>query len=131
MKALEKDRNRRYETANGLAEDVQRLPGRRAGAGRARRARRTGCGSSSARNRAQVVAAGLVLLALVAGVVGTTLGLVEARRQRDAAEQRKDEAGQRHLAQVREQEAKADRDRADREKRTADEVSPTSCNATC
>ena len=33
MKALEKDRNRRYETANGFAMDVQRVPGGRAGAG--------------------------------------------------------------------------------------------------
>ena len=33
------------------------------------------------RNRPQVVAASLVLLALVAGIVGTTLGLLEARRQ--------------------------------------------------
>ena len=33
MKALEKDRNRRYETANGFAADVAALPGRRAGAG--------------------------------------------------------------------------------------------------
>ena len=33
MKALEKDRNRRYETANGLAADVAAVPERRAGAG--------------------------------------------------------------------------------------------------
>ena len=33
MKALEKDRNRRYETANGFAMDVAALPGQRAGAG--------------------------------------------------------------------------------------------------
>ena len=33
MKALEKDRNRRYETANGFALDIAALPGRRAGAG--------------------------------------------------------------------------------------------------
>ena len=33
MKCLEKDRNRRYETANGFAADVQRYSGRRAGAG--------------------------------------------------------------------------------------------------
>ena len=33
MKCLEKDRTRRYETANGLARDVERLPGRRAGGG--------------------------------------------------------------------------------------------------
>ena len=33
MKALEKDRNRRYETANGFAADIQRYSERRAGAG--------------------------------------------------------------------------------------------------
>ena len=33
MKALEKDRNRRYETANGLAADIAALFARRAGAG--------------------------------------------------------------------------------------------------
>ena len=33
MKALEKDRSRRYETANGLASDIAALPARRAGAG--------------------------------------------------------------------------------------------------
>ena len=33
MKALEKDRSRRYETANGLAADVQRYLDRRAGRG--------------------------------------------------------------------------------------------------
>ena len=33
MKALEKDRNRRYETASALAADVRALPERRAGAG--------------------------------------------------------------------------------------------------
>ncbi len=50
LKALEKDRSRRYETANGLARDIQRYladevskPGRRA--------RGTGCRSSSAETR--------------------------------------------------------------------------------
>ena len=33
MKCLEKDRSRRYETANGLARDIAALPGRRAGGG--------------------------------------------------------------------------------------------------
>ena len=47
MKALEKDRARRYETANGLARDIQRhLDGDPVEA--ARRRRRTGCGSSPA-----------------------------------------------------------------------------------
>ena len=33
MKCLEKDRNRRYETASGLARTSSAIPGRRAGAG--------------------------------------------------------------------------------------------------
>jgi tetratricopeptide (TPR) repeat protein len=85
MKALEKDRTRRYETANGLAADVLRHlanePVLAAPPGRAYRVRKL-----VRKNRAAVGAAGLVLLALVAGVVGTTLGLVEARRQKWFAE---------------------------------------------
>jgi tetratricopeptide (TPR) repeat protein len=122
MKALEKDRNRRYDTANGLSRDVERFlrdePVEAHPPTAGYRVRKF-----VARNKGQVIAAGLLLLTLVGGAVGTTLGLVEARRQRDAAERaRKDEAGQRHLAQVREREAKADRDRADREKRTAEAI---------
>jgi serine/threonine protein kinase/tetratricopeptide (TPR) repeat protein len=80
MKALEKDRTRRYETANGFAADVLRyLAGEAVIAHppsttyRLRKFVR--------RNRPQVIAASLVFLALVAGVIGTTLGLLEARRQ--------------------------------------------------
>ena len=45
MKTLEKDRNRRYETANGFAADVQRYLAM-SRCRRARRRRRIGCGSS-------------------------------------------------------------------------------------
>ncbi|KIO75562.1 hypothetical protein TH53_19935, partial [Pedobacter lusitanus] len=38
-------------------------------------------GSKSRRNKGQVIAASLVLLALLAGMTGTTWGLIEARRQ--------------------------------------------------
>src|SRR5947209_6087500 len=86
MKALEKDRNRRYETANGFAMDVRRyladepvLACPPSAGYRLRKLLR--------RHRGPVLAAALVLLALVAGIVGTTLGLVEARRQRDLTEQ--------------------------------------------
>ena len=41
------------------------------------------------RNRPQVVAASLVLLALVGGIIGTTLGLFEARRQTAEANRQK------------------------------------------
>ncbi len=60
------------------------------------------------RHKGQVLAASLVLLALLAGIAGTTLGLFEARRQaglaRDEAEAkeqaRADEAEQRQAAQA-------------------------------
>ena len=78
MKCLEKDRGRRYETANGLALDIQRyladepvLAGPPSAGYRLRK--------FVSGNRPQVLAAGLVLLALVGGVVGTTLGMFEAQ----------------------------------------------------
>src|SRR5262245_39449173 len=84
MKCLEKDRSRRYETANALSRDVQRfladepVEARSPSAGyRLRKFVR--------RNRGPVLAASLLLLALIGGIVGTTLGLVEARRQEKAA----------------------------------------------
>ena len=83
MKALEKDRTRRYETANGFAADVQRYL-----AGEAVQAHPPSAGyrlkKFVRRNRGQVIAASLVLAALVAGVVGTTVGLVRANRSAEA-----------------------------------------------
>ncbi len=79
MKALEKDRSRRYETANAFAADVRRYL-----EGEAVQAHPPGAGYRLGkfvrRNRGRVVAAALVLLALVAGVVGTSIGLVRATR---------------------------------------------------
>ncbi len=85
MKTLAKERERRYASAIGLADDLERhLNHEPVSAGpptavyRLRKFVR--------RNRVQVTAAALVLLALVVGAVGTTLGLVEARRQKRQAE---------------------------------------------
>jgi serine/threonine protein kinase len=85
MKCLEKDRTRRYETANGLARDIQRyLSDEPVEAGppsvtyRLRKFVR--------RNKATIGAATLVLLALVSGIAGTTWGMVEAWRQWDLAD---------------------------------------------
>jgi serine/threonine protein kinase/formylglycine-generating enzyme required for sulfatase activity len=79
MKALEKDRTRRYETANGLARDIQRyladevVEARPPSVGyRVRKLVR--------RHKGQVIAASLVLFGLFAGIVGTTWGLFEAKR---------------------------------------------------
>jgi serine/threonine protein kinase len=87
MKALAKERRRRYDSAGAFALDIERFlnhepvsAGPPTAVYRLRKFIR--------RNRLQVVAASLVLLALVAGIVGTTLGLVEASRQGKEAEKR-------------------------------------------
>ena len=117
MKALAKERERRYASAVGLADDLERFlnhepvsAGPPTAAYRLRKFVR--------RNRARVTAAALVLLALVLGVVGTTLGLIEARRQERIAlaeAKAKDEA---RLAEA-EQRRIADEHRRQAEKRLA------------
>jgi eukaryotic-like serine/threonine-protein kinase len=85
MKSLEKDRQRRYETANGLAMDVRRYldgqPVLAAPPGAAYRVRKF-----VKRHRAGVMAAGMVSAALVLGMVGTSWGMVQASRERRVAE---------------------------------------------
>ncbi len=88
MKSLSKERDRRYESATNFARDIERFLNHEPV--------QAGPPSTSyrlkkfvRRNRGQVLAASFVLLALVAGVAGTTLGLIEARRQATIA---KDEA---------------------------------------
>ena len=89
LKALEKDRARRYETANGLARDIERYL-----ADEVVEARPPTSGyrlrKFVRRHKGQVIAAGLVLLALLAGIGGTTFGLVRAERQREIAQRQKD-----------------------------------------
>jgi hypothetical protein len=78
MKALEKDRDRRYDTANGFAADILRHlanePVVAAPPSRAYRLKKF-----ARRYRGTVAAACLVVLALVAGIVGTAWGLVKAQ----------------------------------------------------
>jgi tetratricopeptide (TPR) repeat protein len=84
MKCLEKDRSRRYETANGLSLDIQRyLADEPVAAGPPSAAYRLR--KFVRRNRPQVIAVSLVLLALLAGIAGTSLGLFEAKRQEQIA----------------------------------------------
>jgi eukaryotic-like serine/threonine-protein kinase len=78
MKALEKDRDRRYETASAFAADVQRyLHDEPVQAGPPSAAYRLW--KFVKRHRGPALAAAVVVLTLVAGIMGTTLGLVEAR----------------------------------------------------
>ena len=87
MKCLEKDRTRRYETANGLARDIQRYLADEVVEARPPSANYR-LGKFVRRHKVQVIAASLVLLTLVGGVVGTTIGLLEAnaaaQKERDA-----------------------------------------------
>src|SRR5262249_47400042 len=77
MKALEKDRSRRYQTANGLAMDLQRYladePVHACPPSVGYRMRKF-----ARRNRGPVLAALLLVLALIGGIVGTTWGLIRA-----------------------------------------------------
>jgi serine/threonine protein kinase/tetratricopeptide (TPR) repeat protein len=90
MKALEKDRNRRYETANGLAMDIQRyLSGDAVLA----------CPPSAAyrirkfasKNRALLTTIALVAAALILGLAGTTWQAVRATRAEHLAIAQRDE----------------------------------------
>jgi tetratricopeptide (TPR) repeat protein len=88
MKCLEKDRGRRYETANGLALDLQRYladePVQACPPSAWYRFRKF-----TRRNRAPVVAAALVLLSLVVGMIGTTWGLIQAEQERRGEERQR------------------------------------------
>lgn len=91
MKALEKDRSRRYETANGFASDVQRYL-----SGEAVQAHPPSAvyqfRKFVRKHKVPVMAASLVLLLLLLGVGGTSIGLVQVNAARATAEQKETEA---------------------------------------
>ena len=100
MKALDKDRNRRYKSAASFAEDIQRFLQDDAIEARPP--------STSyqirkfvRRNRASVIAAALLATTLILGLIGTSYGLLEANRQTKAAqdaERKKEEQRRRAVA---------------------------------
>ncbi len=86
MKCLEKDRGRRYETANGLAADIQRyLSGEAVVAAPPSATYRIN--KFVRRNKGAVIAGSLVTAVLVLGIAGTSYGLAWAIRERDRAAQ--------------------------------------------
>jgi tetratricopeptide (TPR) repeat protein len=112
MRALEKDRQRRYETANGLAMDVRRYL-----AGEPVLAAPPGSGyllrKFIARNRTPVLAAGAVAAALLIGAVGFAWQAYRAEVQRDAAVvAQHSEAAQRRIAEEEKASAETQRNRA-------------------
>jgi serine/threonine protein kinase len=99
MRAMEKDRTRRYDTANGLALEIQRylnqepvLSGPPGATYRARKFVR--------RNRGFVAAAAAVVVSLTVGVVGSGLMYFRAATERDRAlEAEKTEQALRRVAE--------------------------------
>jgi WD40 repeat protein len=93
LKALEKDREQRYQTVNDLAEDVRRYladePIMARPPTRAEQIRRF-----VRKNKAASVATCVVALALVAATTISVVFAVEAGRQRDQASQQRDAAEQ-------------------------------------
>ncbi len=91
MKALEKDRSRRYPTASALADDARRYLDREpvhAGPPGARYR----LGKFLARHRAGVGVAVVVVLLVVCGVAGIAMSLVAARTSTKAANEQADRA---------------------------------------
>jgi serine/threonine protein kinase len=122
MRCLEKERARRYETANAFALDIQRylhdepvLAGPPSTAYRLKKFLR--------RNKVPTLAAAVLLLTLLGGIIGTTWGLIRAENSRlSEVEQRKLAQAAEATAQTNERRAAAERDRAEQEKRVAQAV---------
>jgi serine/threonine protein kinase/tetratricopeptide (TPR) repeat protein len=129
MKCLEKDRTRRYATANTLARDIEHYLNEEP----------VEAGPPSAgyrlrkflkRHKGPVLAAAVLLLALLAGMAGTTWGLVRAEQARNEAiaaqraEQQRAEGERlaRQQAEAAEKQAQQEKQRAVEEKQVADAV---------
>ncbi|MBL9175412.1 MAG: protein kinase, partial [Verrucomicrobiales bacterium] len=119
MKCLEKDRTRRYDTANGLAADLQRHLANEpvvarppSTAYRIQKAIR--------RNKLVFAAVTAVITALMAGIAVSSWQAFEAlRAQQETEVARQSEATQREEAQRKQREAEAERSRADAQAQSA------------
>ncbi len=91
MKCLEKQRDRRYATANGLARDIQRYL-----ADESVEARPPTAGYRMMkvwrRNKGAIIAAGLVVFALLVGMAGTSWGMWRATQSAEGERQAKQDA---------------------------------------
>ncbi len=93
MKALEKDRTRRYETANGFAADVQRyLSGEAVLAHPPSRSYRLK--KFVRRNKGQMIAASLIVLTVLVGAAVSYLKYLDAEEQKGIARKNEESARQ-------------------------------------
>src|SRR5205085_9176204 len=114
MKALEKDRNRRYESASNFAKDVERYlvgePVQAVPPSVGYRLRKF-----VRRNRGPVIAAAVALVAVAGGLIGATFGGVEARKQREVVSLW-------HRAEQARLDAESARDQVDRERQQTEQA---------
>jgi serine/threonine protein kinase/tetratricopeptide (TPR) repeat protein len=117
MKCLEKDRSRRYDSAAALAADVQHYltdePVAATPPSPAYQLRKF-----VRRNKLVVVSSAAVIIALIAGITGTTIGLVGQARQRAIADRQRAIAEQQRLEAQR-HEADAQRSAREAQQQTA------------
>ncbi len=126
LKAIAKDRRLRYETASSFAEDIQRYLNNDPVLARppslSYRLRKT-----FHKHRLAISAAIAIAILLIAGIIGTTLGMVRANQateraiaaKNDADLARRKETAARKLAEEKRIEAGRQRDKAEREKEAA------------
>jgi eukaryotic-like serine/threonine-protein kinase len=85
LKAMDKDRTRRYETANGLAVDLERHLNHEPVSARPP-STQDRIVKFVRRNRTGVVAATVAIIAILAGSAAATAGFIQARQQQQRAE---------------------------------------------
>ncbi len=88
MKCLEKDRTRRYETANGLAVDLKRHLSNETVVARPPSAAYK-FQKAFRRNKLVFAAGTAIAAAMVLGIIGTSIGLARAEKQRQEAEEQR------------------------------------------
>jgi serine/threonine protein kinase len=123
MKCLEKQRERRYETANGLARDVQRFLADEPVEARPPSAayRFT---KFLRRHKAPVAAAAVILLAVLGGIVGTSIGMTRARAAEKLANERLvDVEAERDAKEAARKDAVIERDAKEAARKTAATIS--------
>ena len=105
MKAIDKDRNRRYESASRFAEDIERFLINEEVEARPPSTFYS-LSKFARRNRGPVITASALLLTICLGLIGTSVGLLEANKKTELAEQ------QSSVAQAAQAETVKERDRA-------------------
>jgi serine/threonine protein kinase/WD40 repeat protein len=125
MKALEKDRARRYETPNQLSDDIARyLEGQPIVAAPPSSTYRMK--KFIRKHRAPVLAAAAVLTLMTAGILGTSWGLVREKAAKDEATQQAKIADQeRTRAEAEKAEAQKQKAEADQQRLTAETAKTT------